>query len=72
MYVLQIVGQVVAERSVERAALALDMLDAELEEFTKAHGVAIQIGADRLTRARKGVLSSTGQSEFKRSFLRVM
>jgi hypothetical protein len=33
MYVLQIVAQVVAERSAEEAALALGMLDAELEEF---------------------------------------
>jgi hypothetical protein len=42
MYVLQIVEQVVAHRSVEEAALALGMLDAELDEFMKSHVIAIQ------------------------------
>jgi hypothetical protein len=42
MYVLQIALHVLAERSGEEAALALGMLDAELDEFMKAHAVAIQ------------------------------
>jgi hypothetical protein len=42
MYVLQIVEQIVAETSAEAAALALGTLDAELDEFMKAHAVAIQ------------------------------
>jgi hypothetical protein len=42
MYVLQIVEQIVAERSAEGAALALGMLDAEIEEFMQAHEVAVQ------------------------------
>jgi hypothetical protein len=42
MYMLQIVKLLVADRSAEDAALALGMLDAELDEFMKAHAVAIQ------------------------------
>ena len=42
MYVLQIVKLIVADRSAEDAALALGMLDAEIEEFMKAHAVAMQ------------------------------
>jgi hypothetical protein len=42
MYVLQIVQEVVADRSVEGAALALSMLDAELNQFLKTHAIAIQ------------------------------
>jgi hypothetical protein len=42
MYVLQILEQVVEHGSAESAALALSMLTAELEEFIKAHAVAMQ------------------------------
>jgi hypothetical protein len=42
MYVLQIVEQLVALESPEEAALGLRTLDAELDEFMKAHAVAIQ------------------------------
>jgi hypothetical protein len=42
MYVLQIVEQVVAHGSAEAAALALSTLGAELDEFMKAHAVAVQ------------------------------
>jgi hypothetical protein len=42
MYVLQIVEQVVAHKSAEAAALALGMLDAELDQFMKAHAIVIQ------------------------------
>jgi hypothetical protein len=42
MYVLQILEQVVEHGSAESAALALDMLTAELDEFMKAHAVAVQ------------------------------
>jgi hypothetical protein len=42
LYVLQIVEQVVAQRSVEEAALALGMLDAELDEFMKSHALLTQ------------------------------
>jgi hypothetical protein len=42
MYVLQIARHVIAERSGEEAALALGMLDAELDQFMKAHAVAVQ------------------------------
>jgi hypothetical protein len=42
MYVLQIVKLIVADRSAENAALALGMLDAEIEEFMQAHAVAMQ------------------------------
>jgi hypothetical protein len=41
-YVLQLLQQIIAERSAEHAALALDMLSAELEEFMKAHAVEVQ------------------------------
>jgi hypothetical protein len=41
-YVLQIVEQVVALGSAEAAALALRMLDAELDEFMKSRAIAIQ------------------------------
>jgi hypothetical protein len=34
--------QILANRSVEETALALDMLNAELEEFMKAHAIAVQ------------------------------
>jgi hypothetical protein len=42
MYVLQLVGQIVAQRSSERAAAALGMLDAELEEFMRVHAITVQ------------------------------
>jgi hypothetical protein len=42
MYVLQILEQVVEHGSAESAELALGMLDAELDEFMKAHAVAVQ------------------------------
>jgi hypothetical protein len=42
MYVLQIAQQMLALRSGEEVALALGMLDAELDQFMKAHAVAIQ------------------------------
>jgi hypothetical protein len=42
MYVLQIVEQMVANRSVEEAALALSILDAELGRFMKSHATVIQ------------------------------
>jgi hypothetical protein len=42
MYVLQIALHILAERSGEEAALTLGMLDRELNEFMKAHAVAIQ------------------------------
>jgi hypothetical protein len=42
MYVLQIALHVLAERPGEEAALALGMLDAELDQFMKAHAVAVQ------------------------------
>jgi hypothetical protein len=42
MYVLQIAQQVLAVRSDEKAALVLGMLDAELDQFMKAHAVAVQ------------------------------
>jgi hypothetical protein len=42
MYVLQIAQQVIAERSGEEASLALNMLDAELDEFMKSHAITIQ------------------------------
>jgi hypothetical protein len=42
VYVLQIVQHVIAERSAEEAPLALGMLNAELDQFMKAHAVATQ------------------------------
>ena len=42
MHALQIVEQVVTHGSAEAAALALSSLDAELEEFMKAHVVKTQ------------------------------
>jgi hypothetical protein len=42
MYMLRIVKLTVADRSAEDAALALGTLDAEIEEFMKAHAVAVQ------------------------------
>jgi hypothetical protein len=42
MYALQIAQHVLAERSGEEVALALGMLDAEIEQFMKAHAVAVQ------------------------------
>jgi hypothetical protein len=42
MNVLQILQQVVEHGSAEAAALALSALTAELEEFMKAHAVAVQ------------------------------
>jgi hypothetical protein len=42
MHVLKIVKPIVADRSAEGAALALGMLDAEIEDSTQAHAVAIQ------------------------------
>jgi hypothetical protein len=40
--VLQITQQVLAQRSGEEVSVALDMLDAELDQFMKSHPVAIQ------------------------------
>jgi hypothetical protein len=42
LHVLQILKEVVAHESPEAAALGLSMLDAELDEFLKAHTSAIQ------------------------------
>jgi hypothetical protein len=42
MHVLQILEHVVARESAEAAAIALGMLSTELDEFKKAHEVAIQ------------------------------
>jgi hypothetical protein len=42
MYVLQIAQQVIADRSGEEVSLALDMLDAELDQFMKSYAIAIQ------------------------------
>jgi hypothetical protein len=42
MYVLQILEQAVEHGSAESAALALNALTAELDEFMKAHAVAVQ------------------------------
>jgi hypothetical protein len=42
LYVLQLVSKVVGERSAEAAAVALGMLNAELEEFMEAHAVVVQ------------------------------
>ena len=42
MYMLQIVKLIVADRSAEDAALALQTLDAEVEDFLQAHAVAMQ------------------------------
>jgi hypothetical protein len=42
LYTLQIVEQVVAHGAAEAAALALDVLDTELDEFMKAHAIALQ------------------------------
>jgi flagellar biosynthesis/type III secretory pathway protein FliH len=42
MYVLEIAQQVIADRSDEEVELALAMLRAELDQFMKAHAVAIQ------------------------------
>jgi hypothetical protein len=42
MYLLQLVEQIVADESAEKVALALDMLNAELEEFLKAHAFTTQ------------------------------
>jgi hypothetical protein len=42
MYVLQLTQQVIAERSNEAVSLALQMLEAELEQFVKSHAIAMQ------------------------------
>jgi hypothetical protein len=42
MYVLQIARGVIEARSGEEVLLALGMLDAELDQFMKAHAIAIQ------------------------------
>jgi hypothetical protein len=42
MYVPQILEQVVEHGSAEAAALALSMLAAELEDFMRAHAIAVQ------------------------------
>ncbi|HSY08983.1 MAG TPA: hypothetical protein VK820_10675 [Steroidobacteraceae bacterium] len=42
LHVLQIVEQVVALESAEKAALALGMSTAELDEFVKAHALTTQ------------------------------
>src|ERR1700681_2566606 len=42
MQVLHLVGHVVEHRSAEAVAVALETLDAEIEEFIKVHGVMAQ------------------------------
>jgi hypothetical protein len=42
MYALQLLEHVVEHGSAEAAAFTLSMLTAELEEFMKAHAVAVQ------------------------------
>jgi hypothetical protein len=42
IYMLGIVNEVVAHGSAEAAALALDTLNAELDQFLKAHAMVIQ------------------------------
>jgi hypothetical protein len=42
MYALQILEQAVEHESAESAAVALSVLTAELEEFIKAHAIAMQ------------------------------
>jgi hypothetical protein len=42
LFVLQILEQTVEDRSAEAAALVLGMLNSELDEFMKAHAVAVQ------------------------------
>ena len=42
MYVLQILEHVVARESAEAGAITLGMLSTKLDEFMKAHEVAIQ------------------------------
>jgi hypothetical protein len=42
MYVLQIARLIIAQRSSDELPLVLGMLDAEVDEFMKAHAVAIQ------------------------------
>jgi hypothetical protein len=42
MYVLQIAQQMISDSSNEEASLAWGMMDAELDEFIKAHAVAVQ------------------------------
>jgi hypothetical protein len=42
MYALQILEQVVEHGSAEAAALTLSLLTTELEDFMKAHAVAVQ------------------------------
>jgi hypothetical protein len=46
--VLEIVEQVVALKSAEEAVLALGMLDAELDEFMKAHAIVLNSNARAL------------------------
>ena len=41
LYVLQLVGEIVAQQSTEKAAAALGMLDAELAEFMSAHAIMV-------------------------------
>ena len=42
MYVLQLAQQVIADRSSDALSVALDMLDAELDEFIKSHAIVVQ------------------------------
>jgi hypothetical protein len=42
MYVLQLTQRVIEERSSDALSAALDMLDAELEEFIKSHAIVVQ------------------------------
>jgi hypothetical protein len=42
MYVLQLTQQVIVERSSEAVSLALEMLEAEFEQFVKSHAIVIQ------------------------------
>jgi hypothetical protein len=42
MYVLQLTQRVIEERSNEAVSVALDMLDAEVDRFTKSHTIVIQ------------------------------
>jgi hypothetical protein len=42
MYVLQLTQQMIADSSSDALSVALDMLDAEIEQFMSSHAVAIQ------------------------------
>jgi hypothetical protein len=44
MYVLQLTQQVIADSSGEAVSLALKMLNAELDQFMKAHAIVVRAG----------------------------